>query len=241
MLYGIISDIHSNLPALAASLDRLSKLHVESIICLGDIVGYASEPNECIRLVKENADSVICGNHDAGVVGTTSIDYFNFMAKEAILWTRGRLNSNEDEYLRELPLVSETDDFLLVHASPHNPERWHYVFSRESCSTAFEASEASLIFVGHTHRPVLFQQLDGRLEEHHSSRFELGEGERYLVNTGSVGQPRDGDPRASFVTFSSEKRVVEFHRIPYDIDRAQEGIIDAGLPRELANRLRVGF
>ncbi len=241
MLYGIISDIHSNLPALTAALERLEALGVDSIICLGDIVGYASEPGECIRLVRETADVVIQGNHDAGTAGTTPVDYFNSMAKEAIMWSRGRLADDDIRYLRDLPLETEMEDFLLVHASPVDPGRWHYVFSREGARAAFDACDASLIFVGHTHRPVLFHRQDGAIGEHRPDRFELAGGERYLANTGSIGQPRDGDPRASFVSFDSGSGVVEFHRIPYDIEKAQKGIMDAGLPRELASRLSVGF
>ncbi len=241
MLHGIISDIHSNLSALQAVLQRLEELEVDSIMCLGDIVGYAARPVECIELVRERAEIVVMGNHDAGTTGDTTIHNFNSMAREAILWTRETLGPGEMEFLRKLPLMYESESFILVHSSPVSPDRWHYIFSSEQAWQVFDSCSYNVVFVGHTHRPVLFCIKDGELAVHTADTYRFEEGVRYIINVGSVGQPRDGDPRASFVTFDSGDRTVEFHRTPYDIRQTQDTILEAELPVELARRLSQGY
>jgi putative phosphoesterase len=241
MYYGIISDIHSNEPALTSVLDKLDELSVDTVICLGDIVGYASQPSECIELTKERSSVIVVGNHDSGAVGTTSINSFNELARKAIKWTEKVLRTAEIEFLNGLPLTHDHDGLFLVHASPFSPSEWHYVFSANQARKAFKSCSSDLIFVGHTHRPAVFSTKHDGLEIDLKNRYVMKKGERCLINVGSVGQPRDGDPRASFATFRSDKRVIEFHRTTYDVKRAQESIKKAGLPMQLAWRLSMGY
>jgi diadenosine tetraphosphatase ApaH/serine/threonine PP2A family protein phosphatase len=241
MFYGIISDIHSNLPALSRVLEELKALHVDAVLCLGDIVGYAAQPRECIEATRQRAQAVVLGNHDAGAVGITPLDYFNALAKEALLWTQKVLSPEEHAYLRSLPLTHECEDFLLVHGSPAFPEEWRYIFAEEHAREGLRATSHRLVFVGHTHCPEAFSMGQDGVKAHHPGTMVLEEGRRYLVNPGSVGQPRDGDARASFVTYKSDQREIEFHRVTYDIGKAQHGIIAAGIPPELALRLSMGF
>jgi diadenosine tetraphosphatase ApaH/serine/threonine PP2A family protein phosphatase len=241
MHYGIISDIHSNLPALVRVLEEIRSLKVDEIYCLGDIVGYASEPRECIESTRRNAKAIVLGNHDAGAAGTAPLDYFNSLAREALLWTRKILSPQDLDWLRALPLLHECGDFLIVHSSPVFPERWSYIFAAEHALEALRQSRHHLTFVGHTHCPAVFSLGEEGLRSHYEPDVVLQEGRRYLVNPGSVGQPRDGDPRASFMTYRSDLRRIALHRVSYDIGRTQDSIFAAGLPRELALRLGVGY
>lgn len=241
MLYGIVSDIHSNIPALSRVLEEIESLRVDTVLCLGDIVGYAAHPAECIELTRRIAQAVVLGNHDAGACGTTPLEYFNVLAREALVWTKKTLSPRELDYLRSLPLTHEREDFLLVHASPLSPGEWRYIFMGEHAREALESSSHGLVFVGHTHCPAVFSIGEGGLKSHYPGRVLLEEARRYLVNPGSVGQPRDGDPRASFVTYDTARGEIEFRRVPYDIGKAQHGIIAAGIPAELAMRLAVGY
>ncbi|MFQ6103189.1 MAG: metallophosphoesterase family protein [Candidatus Glassbacteria bacterium] len=241
MLYAIVSDIHSNLSALLAVMSHIDGLKADTIVCLGDIVGYAADPGDCIKIIREKATTIVAGNHDAGTTGTTPLEHFNFLAREAILWTRGILKSEEIEFLEGLPYTSESEDCLLVHSSPVAPREWPYIFSREQAWQAFNSCTNEVIFVGHTHRPMVFSAGGDGLRVHQPGEVKLVKGERYLINVGSVGQPRDGDPRASFATYRSDNRTIEFHRIPYDIEKTQDGIIKADLPLDLATRLGIGF
>lgn len=241
MRYGIFSDIHSNLEALEAVLDLFKKEGVEQTLCLGDIVGYGANPTECIERIRSLGGIVIAGNHDWACVGQMETDYFNTYAREAILWTQKQLNEEARQFLKELPISHQTKFLTLVHGSLDFPDEFRYIFDAESASRTLEISNTPICFVGHSHLPMIFSLgQDGYIRLLRSGKAKLENGVKLLVNDGSVGQPRDGDPRAACALFDTEKQTVEIRRIPYDIRFAQQKILQAGLPRVLASRLSEG-
>ncbi len=241
MKYAIISDIHANLEALEAVRQEIERISPDAVLCLGDLIGYGGNPNECVRIAREMADHVVAGNHDFGVVGLTDISYFNRYARDAISWTAENLEQEETEYVKALPLVhAEGDDFRIVHATPRNPERWNYIFSHEQALEEFKAFTERACFIGHSHQPRIFELMDAETIIVNSDRATLRDGRRYLINVGSVGQPRDGDPRASLCVYDRDRCEVSIRRVEYDIEAAKKRIIDAGLPQVLANRLSWG-
>lgn len=241
MKYAIISDIHANLEALEAVRQEIERISPDVVLCLGDLIGYGGAPNECVRLVRDLADLVVAGNHDFGVVGLTDVSYFNRYAREAIAWTAEHLAEEEAAYVKALPLAhAEGDDFRIVHATPRNPEKWNYIFTHEQALSEFKAFPERVCFIGHSHQPRIFELMDAETIIVNSDRATLRDGRRYLVNVGSVGQPRDGDPRASMCVYDQEHGEVSIRRIEYDVEAAKKRIIDAGLPQVLANRLTWG-
>jgi diadenosine tetraphosphatase ApaH/serine/threonine PP2A family protein phosphatase len=238
--YAIISDIHSNLQALTAVTEAIRRVEVDQILCLGDIVGYGARPAECIGIVREICQAVLLGNHDAAATGRTSPDYFNTLARSAIEWTREVLGAEEIDYLRSLPLTFEADGFLATHATYSSPEKWDYIFSTVDAAQEFSSMGGPLLLYGHTHYPIIFT-LDGfQIGHRRVTGVVLRSDRRHIVNVGSVGQPRDGDSSACFLTLDSASLRVEYHRVPYDIEGAQRDILDAGIPKELALRLSIG-
>ncbi len=240
MRFGVISDIHSNLIALDAVLDSMGS--VDQYWCLGDVVGYGPEPNECIERLLELDHVAVVGNHDAAAIGAASPRLFNGEARRAVEWTARVLTKESAEYLRSLPEQMEHDQVLLVHGSPRDPI-WEYVTSRGQAADAFAASEVQYLFVGHTHIPLVFVQdsqgkvLSGAPEDDLTLR--LGS-ERLLINPGSVGQPRDGDPRAAYAIVDSDRMLVEFHRVEYDVEEAQRRMKTMGASEWLTSRLAYG-
>lgn len=232
MRIAILSDIHSNLPALEAVMRTLEQRGAEEVWCLGDIVGYGPFPDECLNLVREKCSLVVAGNHDSGVAGTTPVDDFNQYGLEAIYWTRGALGSEQMAYIRGLPLTLAQGACTLVHASPFEPAEWHYLHSVRGAARNFQLFSTRLCFIGHTHIPVIFGE-DGTI-----NRF-TAEG-RYIINVGSVGQPRDGIPEASFGIYDSTTEQCELIRVPYPIEKTAEAILRAGLPGHLGRRLYHG-
>lgn len=241
MLVGIFSDVHGNLEALDAVLKRLKSLKVSYYLCLGDLVGYGANPNECVERVKELPGIVVAGNHDWAAIGKTSIEYFNPVAKEAILWTREQLKNKTKDFLFSLPLKATYKPFLLVHSVPSEPDSWRYIFTVEEAMSEFDYFSTQVCLVGHSHQPLLIEldrnESPAPLEK---KKIEFRPLYRYLINVGSVGQPRDSDPRACFATFDTEKRIFQLYRIDYNIKGAQEKILKAGLPPFLAERLEWG-
>jgi len=246
MKVAVISDIHGNLEALRAVERTIDSLAVDEVWCLGDIVGYGPNPNECVARVRElcrqtdGSMMVVFGNHDEASIGG-DISFFNPRAQAAALWTRSELSPESREFLVSLPLNLERADTLLVHASPYEPELWHYIMGIHDAAYAFTHFNHRVCFVGHSHYPLV-GELDGaviRLVE--GQRIPLGPGRRYLINVGSVGQPRDRDPRACFVILEPDDNLVTFHRVEYDVSACQEKILKAGLPAMLAERLEIGF
>ena len=242
MLTAIISDIHGNLEALDAVHRAATERGVDSWACLGDIVGYGADPQPCLQRIRATTEQILRGNHDAAVAGTQSLDGFNPVAREAALWTASQLTSTERELLATLPLELERDGVLLVHSEPGNPEAWEYVYSAIEAREALAATDAHICFVGHTHCPLACVQAGGAVSsmEMSGNTIELADHLRYLFNVGSVGQPRDGDPRACFVLWDSDAKTVEFQRVCYDVEAARRKILDADLPQFLADRLLSG-
>ena len=253
MRYGIISDIHGNLEALNAVLEELSKERVDRYVCLGDLVGYGANPNECVELVRGLTDRVVAGNHDWAAVGMTDIAVFNPHAREAVLWTARCLTEAPRSYLKELPLEVTDGEVLFVHATPEAPEEWHYILSpyeagwyldamgrTQRVGERSDALRARICFIGHSHRPVTFARDDDGRDLILGTSFRIEPDWRYIVNAGSVGQPRDGDPRACYAVFDAEEGTAEIKRIVYDIEKAQRKILWAGLPAVEAERLAYG-
>jgi len=240
MRYGIISDIHSNLEALNAVLKNLEKEKPDEIICLGDIVGYGANPNECVEIVSRVADKVVAGNHDYGALYMTDLDEFTDIAREACEWTAKQLNEKNKEYLANLPLTLKIDDMILTHSAPSDPPRWKYILKVKEAYYEFDTFKEKICLIGHTHVPVIFYKKNNDYGFEVNYKIELHNSVRYLINPGSVGQPRDFDPRASFAILDTDENLFKVIRVEYDIHTAQRKIIDAGLPLVLAYRLREG-
>jgi diadenosine tetraphosphatase ApaH/serine/threonine PP2A family protein phosphatase len=241
LLTAILSDIHGNRQALEAVHSRGQELDVDTWICLGDIVGYGGAPNFCIETVRALTNQVVLGNHDAAAVGRLDPYYFNDYARRAVLWTAAQLTEEENAYLAGLPLTLDCDDALCVHAEPCQPEQWCYVQSRQEARSVLDNMDHRLCFIGHTHVPFICAHTGGKLQmTGPQENIAIEADGSYLVNVGSVGQPRDGDPRACFLLWDQLGNTLELIRTDYDIAAAQETILDAGLPSFLAQRLAIG-
>lgn len=240
MRYAILSDIHANLEALRAVLTDAGE-RADAMLCLGDVVGYGADPEACIDLVAERCQAVVAGNHEYAVTGRLDLDWFNPYARVAAEWTQGRLTDDERAWLGALPLVRELEDATLVHASPAHPDEWEYLIQADDGFAAFPAFATRLCFVGHSHLPGAWVQGSwGHEHEPAVTEVAIEPGCRYIVNVGSVGQPRDRDPRAAYALWDSERRRVTVRRVAYDVERARDKIMAARLPRSLADRLADG-
>ena len=239
MRYGLIGDIHGNLEALQVVLGSLDKEKIDRLLCIGDVVGYGANPVECINLLKEKDAKVIAGNHDYASIGLADVDYFNPFAKEALLWTSEQFSEEEINYLAGLRLIEREGDFTMVHATLDNPREWGYILNTFDAALNFELQTDSICFVGHSHVPVVYAKKDNFVSGH---RFvsKIESGQKYIINVGSVGQPRDGDPRACYVVYDSQLQTVKLKRVEYDVVQAQRKILEAGLPEILADRLSIG-
>jgi diadenosine tetraphosphatase ApaH/serine/threonine PP2A family protein phosphatase len=240
MRYAILSDVHGNLEALRAVLAD-SRDEADVLLCLGDVVGYGADPGPCVDLLAARAAALVAGNHEHGVAGLLSLDWFNAHARAAAVGTRPRLGADARAYLGALPLTSQVGDATLVHASPARPEEWDYLVTRDEGLEAFRDFETRLCFVGHSHRPGHWSMGSSGGDYHPGTGDVVIEhGRRYLVNVGSVGQPRDRDPRASYAVWDAEAGRVTFRRVGYDVAVTRHKIVAAGLPRFLADRLALG-
>lgn len=246
MPVAVITDIHANLPALEAVLAGAEKRRVGEIWCLGDVVGYGADPDACTELVSERCDVCLVGNHDLAVLGELDIASFSEAAAAAVEWTREQIGDGAREFLRRLDPALQRRGIGLFHASPRDPV-WEYVLSIEQASACLDTQPERLALIGHSHVALFFSRdpEDGGLSETRGAQAEqglkldLGQG-RWLLNPGSVGQPRDEDPRAAWLELDPENGRARYHRVEYDIDRAAASIVDAGLPKRLADRLFVG-
>lgn len=242
MRYAVFSDVHGNLEALQAVLDEIKRLRYDRLVFLGDIVGYGANPNEVIEIVKSIVDRplTLAGNHDYAAAGLTDITYFNPSAREAILWTEECLTEKNMEYLRGLKVNLTYEGLTFVHSSPKEPDKWHYIINISDAVENFNFFDTKICFIGHSHVPMIMEKDgDGDITIYKGEK-RLNRGCRYIINTGSVGQPRDRDPRSSFAVYDSETETIEIKRVSYNIDRAQEKILEEGLPVQLANRLSYG-
>jgi predicted phosphodiesterase len=241
MRVAVVSDIHSNLHALEAVLTAVERESVDAIWCLGDLVGYGPRPDECCNLVAKRATVCLAGNHDLGVRGDVDIDDFSFDAAAAALWTRDELGERAWAFLRGLVPLAEADGVQLFHASPRDPV-WEYVLTDQAAAAALELTSAPIVLVGHSHVSLAVTMADGEVDGGHApagTELELGDG-RWLLNPGSVGQPRDGDPRAAWLLLDLGARRASFRRAEYAIAETQLEIRLARLPEPLAERLSSG-
>jgi putative phosphoesterase len=229
MRIGLISDVHGNLPALETVLEALRDASVDTIFCLGDTVGYGPYPNECLALVREKCSVVLKGNHDSGLIGETSVEDFNQYGLKALLWSKERVTEENKEYLRELPFMVIRENITLAHASPLRPAEWSYILTLRAARVNFSAFTTTICFIGHTHVPVIINE--------DMSVGEFRKGTRCIINIGSVGQPRDGNPNACFAIYDTGEDTFALYRIPYDIQKTADAIVAAGLPEYLARRL----
>ncbi len=241
MRYAIISDIHGNLAALEKVLKFIELKKCDKVVCLGDIVGYGPYPNECITIVKNSCDFCLMGNHDHAALGLTGIAYFNTFAKQAIMWTRKRLSDESKEFLAGLPFQKTENDILFVHATPCEPAEWDYVLSSADAKENFYCLKESVCFIGHSHVPLIFSLgLNNEIAVTRDSTKILYEGKRYIINVGSVGQPRDGESRAAFVIFETDTHTHQLIRLEYDIQATQKAMMAFDLPLFLVKRLARG-
>jgi len=241
----VVSDLHSNAEALRAVLNRVRRKKFQRVICLGDFVGYGAQPNQVLDTMRtwKAAKLYIRGNHDRVVAGHENADQFNNAAKVAALWTRDHLSAPNRRFLEKLPLGPIQEDGVLVcHGAPHDEDE--YVFHDGHAQQIFDSTDARVIFFGHTHLPVIFA-----MDKQHrvfggvvtgETIVKLDREHRYLINPGSVGQPRDRNPASSFAMFDAAKMTVQFFRTPYDVAKTQSSILKAGLPPILAQRLEYG-
>jgi len=245
MIIAAISDIHGNHDALKAVLADIARSGAERIVCLGDVVGYGAEPRQCIAAVRDAAAWTVAGNHDYGAVGRLDLEFFNANARRAIEWTAGQLAPDERRWLSALPSARQGDDdgcdLVAVHSTPFHPEDWHYILSIDEAEYQFERFTRHLCLVGHSHQPVFWQLSPaGECSVVGREYLRLEPGRRYIINAGSVGQPRDGDPRACYALCDSGRQEIVIRRVEYDIGAAQKKILRAGLPPRLAERLAYG-
>jgi diadenosine tetraphosphatase ApaH/serine/threonine PP2A family protein phosphatase len=238
--YAVLSDIHGNLEALRAVLADAADL-ADDVLCLGDVVGYGADPTACVDLIGARARAVVAGNHEHAVTGVLEMSWFNRHARAAAEWTRTQLDGDCAAYLTALPLTAELDDATLVHASPRQPDEWDYLVTEEDGLAAFGAFATRLCFVGHSHLPAMWSfGSSGPDYERGDVDVTLDAGRRYIVNVGSVGQPRDRDPRAAYVVWDLDARRVVVRRVAYDVAAARTKIEAARLPQFLSDRLAAG-
>jgi predicted phosphodiesterase len=241
MRIAVLSDIHANAQALEAALAAIDAEGVDEIWCLGDTVGYGPRPNRCCALVEERASLCLAGNHDLAVIGTLSIDEFNGEAATAVRWTQDVLEPPARSFLESLAPSAARPGVELFHGSPLDPV-WSYVLSEEAAYYSFQATEAPLVLVGHSHLALAIswsdEELGGGLA-YDDTAADLSAG-RWILNPGSTGQPRGGDPRAAWLLIDTGERRATFRRVPYAVERTQAEIRERGLPEGLAARLAVG-
>ncbi len=237
MRYAVLSDVHSNLEALSEALAYIEKEKIDHLLFLGDLIGYGANPNECLDLVCQCKGKVVAGNHDKAIADDELLSYFSSHAHEALLWTRGELNSKWNDFLRDLPLLHIGKDMTLAHGSINSPESFQYLFYFDDAVPSFERMQTPIGWIGHTHVPQIFLKKKRSTSYLPEGDHRLDKNEVYLINPGSIGQPRDQDPRLSFAIFDDDAYNLKIIRLPYDNHKAAEKIRKAGLPKFLADRL----
>ncbi len=250
MRYAVLSDIHGNLEALTAVMDVLAGQRIDHYLCLGDVVGYGADPGACLDRLAACQATVVSGNHDAACIGKLEMGWFNEAARAAVLWTRDQLGFTELDVLRRWPLTATVDGLTLVHGTLRHPARFEYLVDVAQAMDTMTTCRTLMCLVGHTHVPCVieFDRMQRKILRFLTSPAELTEMSfrddpsalRYVVNPGSVGQPRDGDPRASVMVIDTSEKRMAIHRVAYDIASAQRKIRETGLPGFLADRLAVG-
>ena len=257
MRVGIFTDAHSNFEALKAVSQQLQSEYFDRLIFLGDAIGYGADPNDCCRIIREQSDIALLGNHDAVLVEKLDMSWFVDYAREAVDWTSKVIDTDHRDWLATLPYVHREKDVVFSHGSPLDPENFHYVMDYQEALRILRwmgYEGVGVTFVGHAHIGLAFRLIGssgdpGKIEESvkvhnfngiNSAKVELKPEDRWVINVGAVGQPRDGDTRAVYAVFDTESRIYEVHRVEYDIDSASSRIEAAGLPQILADRLFIG-
>jgi diadenosine tetraphosphatase ApaH/serine/threonine PP2A family protein phosphatase len=238
--YGILGDIHANLSALRAVLERFRAQRVDRILSVGDVVGYGAAPTECIALLREVGARVVKGNHDAACVHELDLAYFNAYARAAVAWTRTQISREDCTWLAQLPLTLDLEDCSVAHGTYSKPERFDYVQGERDAEASLDMLPTPVCFVGHSHVPIALVRLEDdplRTARAEGLETDLSDVHRALINVGSVGQPRDDDPRAAYAVYDVEEQRVVIERVRYDIDVEARRIRAAGLPPVLADRL----
>jgi predicted phosphodiesterase len=240
MKYAIIADIHANLEAFNTVLADIKAQNCTHVACLGDVVGYNANPKECLDIVRSMNIPVVKGNHDEYCSTENDLEGFNPHAAEAINWTRDQLTPDDRQWLRELKYMRLVTSFTLVHATLDQPQRWGYVFDKLAAAASFTYQNTAICFFGHTHVPLAFVRDAGQVRGGTYSKFKIEPGKKYFINVGSVGQSRDGVPKATYVVYDMQEQSIELRRLDYDMATTQKKILDAGLPARLAERLALG-
>lgn len=240
MRYAIISDVHSNLESLTAVLEDIKKNNIIEVLFTGDAVGYGPDPDECLKIIENECKALIAGNHDWAVLGLIDITFFNPVARIAIEWTRERIAKENIELLRGFKLTESLteENIFLVHSTPREPERWGYLLTKSEIAENFNHFSRRICFVGHSHIPFIAKMEQTGEIILYKKRVLVSENARYIVNAGSVGQPRDGDPRACYCIF--DEGVIFIRRVEYDVSKTQIKMAEKGLPTYLIERLSYG-
>jgi predicted phosphodiesterase len=246
MRFALLSDVHANLEALEVVLEDVARRECDRILCLGDFVGYGPNPNECVEILRPQVDGrSVAGNHDWAAIGRLDITFFNPFAQEAIRWTQQAMTAGTGEFISALPTEwshQGAASFLAVHGSPRDPIE-EYVLDVATAEENFRHRPFALCFHGHSHVPAVFAEAEGVVEARPfpaEDPLRLEPSTRYLINVGSVGQPRDGDPRAAYALLDEDPAAVTLVRLPYTVTRTQEKMVHEGLPAMLVERLSVG-
>jgi diadenosine tetraphosphatase ApaH/serine/threonine PP2A family protein phosphatase len=240
----VLSDIHSNRQGLEAVLAAIEEAAVDEVWCLGDMVGYGADPDACTQLVRDRCSVCLVGNHDLAVLGALDTSTFSEAAAAAVEWTRENVAAETLEFLASLEPSASRQGIGLFHASPRDPI-WEYVLSTDQAEAGFEAQEERVGLIGHSHIALFFTRAGARrgyaegAQASDGAEIDVAAGE-WLLNPGSVGQPRDGDPRAAWLELDTEEWAVRYHRVTYEVEAAAAAILDAGLPPALAERLGAG-
>jgi len=240
MQFAIFGDIHANLEALQAVLADAKDNGCTHHVCIGDVVGYNANPHECVQIIRELGCPVVQGNHDEQAHLTNSNEIFNPLADAAIRWTRKQLTDDDKSWLANLRLIRQVRDFTIVHATLDTPQQWGYVFNQLDAAASFNYQYTNICFYGHTHAPRAYVLDESVRAVALDDYLQIEPAKKYFINVGSVGLPRDGDWHASYCIYNPEKNLVELRRIEYDINTAQDKVVDAGLPQRLADRLALG-
>lgn len=239
MKYAILGDIHANIQALDAVLGDAGNQGVTHYACVGDIVGYNANPVECLEKIRAICPVSVRGNHDHYCSHDENLNNFHPLAADVVAWTRKLLNKDQLQYLRGLRMTARVETFSMVHSTLDSPESWGYVFDKLEADANFSYQTSTVCFFGHTHVPLAFEKAE-TIRFGLYTKIRIGLGKKYFINVGSVGQPRDGDPRAAYVLYDMVNNLVELRRVNYDVKAAQKQIMGAGLPARLATRLAVG-
>lgn len=240
MRYAVIADIHANLDAFQVVLDDIEQQKCTHIVCLGDVVGYGADPKACLDIVRSRNFPTVKGNHDEYIGLDEDPEGFNDAAAEAVAWSRAQLSADDRKWLRELRYLRLVHNFSIVHATLDAPQRWGYVFDKLEAAASFTYQNTPVCFFGHTHNPLAFIRDSTGVKGGVYSKLKVEPGRRYFVNVGSVGQPRDRNPKAAYVVYDVAQQIIELRRLDYDIASQQRKIRAAGLPERLAERLALG-